>query len=227
MAEKTKRPGILFCLSGPSGVGKDTLIRELQKTFPELRHSISLTTRPPRGHEEEGVHYYFTDRENFENLIAQDEIVEYDEFCGHYYGTPLKPLVQAVEEGVDLCFDITVKGSLRLKQLYPEAVLIFIMPPSRQTLLERLQNRRTEALEVIQKRLAKADHEFTEAKHFDYLIINDTINDAVSRLEAIVTAERHRTNRQMDVLEHLLSASEKAVGEVLEERDANQAKNIY
>lgn len=221
MGKKLKRPGILFCLSGPSGVGKDTLIHELQKTFPELRHSISMTTRPPRSHEVEGVHYYFTKRENFEKLVAQNEIIEYDEFCGHYYGTPLKPLVQAVEAGIDVCFDITVKGSLRLKQLYPEAVLIFIMPPSRQTLLERLQKRRTEALEVIQKRLAKADHEFSEAKNFDYLIINDTINDAVSRLEAIVTAERLRTNRQMDVLEHLLSASEKAVDEVLDKRDEN------
>ncbi|MDO5734622.1 MAG: guanylate kinase [Eubacteriales bacterium] len=195
MLKIKREKGIIFCCSGPSGVGKDTLIAEVRKKYPELVHSISLTTRQPRPGEVPGQDYHFCEKEEFERLIESGEIIEYDVFCDNYYGTLAQVLREAEAGGTDIFLDITVAGSLRLKELFPDAVLIFILPPSQETLIERLKARRTEAESVINSRVEKAKEEVKNAAAFDYVVVNDTIKDAVSCLEAIVLAERSRSGR--------------------------------
>lgn len=193
MLKLESKAGLIICCSGPSGVGKDTLITGLRERLPHLKHSISLTTREPRHGEVPGVDYHFCEKSEFEEMIAAGEIIEYDIFCDHYYGTRASVIRESVANGQDLILDITVAGSLRLKELIPEAILIFILPPSEEALIERLNSRRTESAEVIKKRVAKARSEVAEARNFDYLLINDRLKDAVSALEAIFIAERLRS----------------------------------
>ncbi len=193
--ELKRKEGLIFCCSGPSGVGKDTLISELKAIFPQLEHSVSATTRAPRAGEVDGIDYHFCSHQEFERLLAAGEIIEYDVFCDNYYGTMASVIRESIASGRDLILDITVKGSLNLKAQFPEAVLIFILPPSEAALVERLKARRTEAEDVVRRRVAQARLEVREARHFDYIIINDTIRNAVSALEAIVVAEGQRSIR--------------------------------
>ena len=139
------KSGILLCVSGPSGVGKGTVIRRLRELRPGLVHSISATTRPMRPGEVDGVSYHFVTRERFEQMISSGEVLEYDEYCGNYYGTPLTSLLDSLSEGADVVMDVTVPGSLSVIDRMPEAVSIFLLPPSFSELRRRLENRGTEA----------------------------------------------------------------------------------
>ncbi|NLC40170.1 MAG: guanylate kinase [Clostridiaceae bacterium] len=190
-----QKEGITLVVSGPSGVGKNSVINALRERYNDIRHSVSVTTRLPREGEIDGVHYYFRTRAEFEEMIAEGEILEYDIYCDEYYGTPRSPLERMRREGINVLLDLTVKGALSLKESYPNAVLLFLIPPSGAALEERLLNRATESKEIIRSRMNESWEEMNSAFEFDYLVVNDDLLQAVQDIEAIYWAEKHRTSR--------------------------------
>jgi guanylate kinase len=188
--------GILFIISAPSGSGKSTLVNQLRGLVSGLEFSISYTTRPPRGSEGEGREYHFTNRAEFERMIAANEFLEYAEVFGNYYGTSRRTLLDAEREGKDILLDIDVQGAAQVREKLPDAVSIFIMPPTPEILATRLRNRsRAEGhveQEVIERRLAKARQEIENYRQYGYILINDILDRAVEELEAIVSSERIR-----------------------------------
>jgi len=192
--------GLLFIISGPSGTGKSTLCKELIRCCPEVRFSVSYTTRPPRKDEIAGKDYIFVSSEAFKAMIEQGEFAEWAEVYGHCYGTPRAAIEQALKEGQDLLFDIDCQGTRQLQQCYPQGITIFVLPPSLSELQRRLQGRKTDSSEVMQSRLSKAHREISQAIGYDYIVVNAALADTVSVIQSIVTAEKHR--RQY-VLEHL------------------------
>ncbi len=184
--------GLVICVSGPSGVGKDSVIEAVLAIRPRMRHSISLTTRPPRTGEQDGRDYHFVSREAFLARLAQGDILEHDCYCDHYYGTPQKPLLEAVARGEDVLLDITVPGSLEVMQKMPDCVTLFILPPSFSELRNRLLKRGTESEDRVNKRLEKARHEITMADRFQYLLINDDLDETARCILKIVDAEHCR-----------------------------------
>jgi guanylate kinase len=188
--------GILFIISAPSGSGKSTLVNQLRTLVSGLEFSISYTTRPPRGSEEEGREYHFTNRAEFERMIAADEFLEYAEVFGNYYGTARRTLLDAERDGKDILLDIDVQGAAQVREKLPDAVSIFIMPPTPEILATRLRNRsRAEGhveQEVIERRLAKARQEIENYRQYGYILVNDILDRAVEELEAIVSSERIR-----------------------------------
>lgn len=190
------RKGLLIAVSGPSGVGKGTVIDRVREVLPNITHSVSVTSRQKRENEVEGVSYYFKTDEEFTEMMRNGEILEHDIYLNHYYGTPIKPLLRMVQEGKDVLFDLTVTGSLALKEYCPDAVTIFLLPPSMSELKNRLSRRGTESEEVIAKRLLKASVEIPKADLFDYLVINDEVELATERIISIIKAERYRYCRQ-------------------------------
>lgn len=207
--EETKsesvRKGILLCVSGPSGVGKGTLINEVLKIRPDMRHSVSITTRLPRPGEEEGVSYFFRSREEFLELLGQKEILEHDEYLGNYYGTPRRPIEERMAQGKDTIMDITVPGTLNTMKLIPDAVSVFLLPPSLGELRRRLTTRGTESEEVIRQRLTVALEEIRMAKSFDYLVVNDNLKNTCETILGILNAEQHRWKRMQGMEEKILS----------------------
>lgn len=201
MTSRKKARGELIVLSGPSGVGKSTVIAELMGSRDNLYFSVSFTTRQPRVGEANGVNYNFVTREEFEGMIARDELLEYAEYVGNYYGTSLKLIEEKLNAGVDVLLDIEVQGAAKVRQRCPEAILIFIIPPSFEELARRLTNRATDAEEVIQNRLQKAREEYGEIVRYDYLVVNDKVTSAVEEIVAILTAEGCRTRRRMNLVE--------------------------
>ena len=193
--QSLKEGGLLLVLSGPSGVGKNSIIDELRREDPRRFHSVSMTTRHPRKDEEEGVSYYFTTREGFEELIRCGEILEYDTYCGEYYGTPRAPINRMIRQGADILLDLTVKGALELKKNCPDAVIVFITASTEEALRERLLKRGTESEEEIGKRLETAREELSRIGLFDYWVVNDVIADAARDVAAIMKAEKRRTTR--------------------------------
>ena len=191
--------GLMISVSGPSGVGKGTIINEVRKLFPECKHSISVTTRAPRGEEQDGVEYYFRTKEEFEKLLSEGEILEYDKYVDSYYGTPATPLIEKSNNGFDVLLDITIAGSLALKKKFPQAVTVFILPPSFAQLEERLKGRGTESEELVAKRLAKAREEVLSAEKFDYVVVNDDLQTAVDSIVSIMKAEKLRYDRQSGI----------------------------
>jgi guanylate kinase len=191
----TGQRGLAICVSGPSGVGKGTVIRQLIAVQPHMAHSISLTTRPPRPNEREGVDYYFRSRDEFAAMLAQGEILESDCYCGHFYGTPRKNLEELVNQGTDVLLDITIPGSLAIMRAFPEAVPIFLLPPSFSELALRLEKRGTEDPEERMIRLATARDEIGRANLFRYVIVNDDLNDTASAILSIIKAEHCRYDR--------------------------------
>jgi guanylate kinase len=187
--------GILFIISAPSGSGKSTLVGEVRRLVPGLEFSISYTTRMPRGSEENGREYYFTDKATFERMVAADEFLEYATVFGnHYYGTAMSALEQAREHGHDLLLDIDVQGALQVMKKLPEAVSIFILPPTPEVLERRLRNR-SQAEGVadeaeIEKRLAQARKELQRLSDYRYALVNDDLDEAASEMRAIVLAAR-------------------------------------
>lgn len=184
--------GNLYILSAPSGAGKSSLINALLADLPrnEVRLSISHTTRNPRPAEEDGVHYYFTTHAEFEALIEKDHFLEWAEVFGNYYGTSLPMIEKSLEQGVDVFLDIDWQGARQIRQKVPNVKTIFILPPSREELKNRLVGRGQDSEETIAKRMAEAESEMSHYNEFDYVIVNDDFQKALTELKAILTAER-------------------------------------
>jgi guanylate kinase len=189
--------GQVFVVSGPPGAGKSSLCRRLREKLPRLCYSVSHTTRPPRAGEADGQDYYFVSRGQFQQNIDQGEMLEYVEVFGHYYGTSRLYLERALEAGRDVLLEIEVKGALRIKELFPSAsVLIFVLPPSPALLKERLAKRGSEDSQSIASRLTRLDFELSLLEsYYDYLIVNDDLEEALSRLLAVITASHARMAR--------------------------------
>lgn len=187
--------GLLLVVSGPSGAGKGTVCRELLKKLPGLRYSISATTRPPRPGEQDGVDYYFVSLEEFERLRQAGELLEWACVYGNWYGTPWRPVVEALGRGEDILLEIDVQGARQVKEKFPEAVTVFLLPPSYQELARRLVGRGTDDADQVSRRLALARQEIAEARHYDYVIVNEEVSLAVAKLEAILVAEKCRPLR--------------------------------
>jgi guanylate kinase len=191
--------GILYIISAPSGSGKSTLVNELRTIVPNLDFSISYTTRPPRGSEQNGREYYFVTRPEFEKMIAGDQFLEHAEVFGNYYGTACRFLDEARASGRDLLLDIDVQGAAQVRNKVPDAVSIFVMPPNRQTLERRLRNRsQTDKVnpEVIERRLENAQKEIVNYKDYGYILVNEILEPAVHELKSIVLSERARRSGQ-------------------------------
>ena len=200
MAVKKKEKGQLIVLSGPSGVGKSTVIAELFSQRENIYFSVSYTTRQPRTGEQDGVNYNFVDRAEFERMIADDELLEYAEYVDNYYGTSLKAINDRLDAGTDVLLDIEVQGAAKVRECCPEALFIFIIPPSFEELSRRLHGRNTDSEDVIQGRLEKARAEFKEIPKYDYLVINDKVANAVREIESILTAAECRMKNRSHIL---------------------------
>lgn len=196
--------GLLLVISAPSGGGKGTILKELFKRDPNLVMSVSATTRSPRPGEEHGTHYYFTDKPSFEKMIENGEMLEHAEYCGNYYGTPAAPVEQWREEGRDVVLEIEVQGGAQIRKIVPDAVSIFILPPSMAVLEKRLRGRGTENEETIQKRLSTAREEIPCAKDYEYIVYNDALEDAVDEIQAIIRAEKLKFSRNTNSIERVL-----------------------
>ena len=183
--------GLLFILSAPSGAGKSTLCRAVREHFPDLLYSISYTTRPPRKGEQNGVDYHFLSKAAFEGRIARNQWAEWAKVHGNYYGTSAELIDRGLADGRDILLDIDVQGTCRILKRYPEAITIFIMPPSLESLRCRLENRGTDSPEVIALRLENAKHEMSCKDFYRHVIINDELSDAVADLIAVI--EKYRS----------------------------------
>jgi len=186
------RQPIVYIISAPSGSGKSTLVNKLLKLLPDLDFSISYTTRPPRGTEQNGKQYHFVPREVFEQMIRADEFLEHANVFGNYYGTARHFLKDADQKGHDLLLDIDVQGAAQIKQKLSDGVSIFILPPDRKTLEWRLRHRSEDAEEVIQRRLATATREIENYNKYNYIVINDDLQESIESLKSIVLVERLR-----------------------------------
>jgi len=199
----------VFIISAPSGSGKSTLVQRLLAAEPNLVFSISYTTRPPRGREKDGIDYKFISREDFQARIGRDEFLEYADVFGNYYGTHRGTLDWARSQGKDLLLDIDVQGARQLKLRLPEAVTIFVLPPSRDILEQRLRSRSQDSEAVIQRRLQGAAEEVRNYKQYDYLLINREVEPSVEHLESIVRAERMRRLRMEEEVRPILESFER------------------
>lgn len=188
--------GLLVVLSGPSGAGKGTLCKALLEQMPSLNYSVSLTTRLPRAGEIDGVNYFFVTQQKFEEMIANNELLEWARVHDNYYGTPRSYIEQCLTQGEDVILEIDTQGAMQIKAKFPEAVFIFILPPSLAELAARISKRGTETPEVIAKRLKAAVTELSYITEYDYIVTNDIIDDALNKLMAIITAEKSRVKRQ-------------------------------
>jgi len=201
---KEQRNGLLLVLSGPSGVGKGTLVKALMDRNSKIKMSVSVTTRAPRPGEIEGVHYFFRTKEEFDRMIEQNAFLEYMHVFGmNYYGTP-KAFVEAErEKGNHVILEIDVQGAMKVKESCPDAVMVFIAPPSLQILKQRLVGRGTETQESIDVRTATALEELKKLPRYDYMVINDVVEEAVADMEAILSAELNRTERNAELITKL------------------------
>ena len=199
----TKR-GLLIVLSGPSGVGKGTVRAAIfSKGEQKFVYSISATTRLPRTGETDGVDYFFKTREEFEQMIQNKQLLEYAEYVGNYYGTPLEYVENTLAKGKDVFLEIDVQGAIQVRELMPEGVFIFLTPPDLNELESRIVNRGTDSDEVIAKRMKTAREELELMKYYDYSVVNDTVDNAVQKIEAIIQTEHLRIVRNLDTIEEL------------------------
>lgn len=199
----TKR-GLLIVLSGPSGVGKGTVRAAIfSKGEQKFVYSISATTRQPRTGETDGVDYFFKTREEFEQMIQNKQLLEYAEYVGNYYGTPLEYVENTLEQGKDVFLEIDVQGAIQVRELMPDGVFIFLTPPDLNELESRIVNRGTDSDEVIAKRMKTAREELELMKYYDYSVVNDTVDNAVQKIEAIIQTEHLRIVRNLDTIEEL------------------------
>lgn len=192
--------GKLIVISGPSGVGKSTVIKKVMEQVHNLQFSVSATTRPIRPGEVDGKNYFFVDKAKFQQMIDRQELLEYAEYVGNYYGTPEAPLAAALEEGKDILLDIEVQGALNVKKRRPDAVLIFMVAPSFQDIDTRLRGRGDTPHDLIVSRLERARWEYTQAPQYDYLVVNGDVDTAVSEIASILTAEKCKTSNRIHYL---------------------------
>jgi guanylate kinase len=192
VGSEEKREGLVFVISAPSGTGKTTLVRRVMEQLPDLRFSVSYTTRSPRANEREGEDYYFVSPSVFQEMVERDEFLEWAEVLGNRYGTALASVRQLTSEGMDLILDIDSQGARKVKEKVDQTVLIYILPPSPEALRERLVKRGLDSPERIQLRLASAHRDIEEAYWYQYLIVNEKIEESVEKLKAIIIAERCR-----------------------------------
>ena len=195
--------GILIVLCGFSGAGKGTLMKELMKTYDNYALSISMTTRSPRPGEEDGREYFFTTRENFEEKIAQNGLIEYAEYCGNYYGTPREYVEKQLQAGKDVILEIEIQGMRKVKQMFPEMLPLFVTPPSAEELERRLTGRGTETAEVIAKRLQRAVQEAEGVEDYEYLIVNDDLQTCVKEIHSIVQAAKRAPARNVEFINQI------------------------
>lgn len=193
------KKGVLAVISGFSGAGKGTIMKELIGQYPYFL-SVSATTRKPREGEVDGREYFFHTRAEFEHMIAEGELIEWAEYVGNYYGTPKKVVEQQLAEGKDVLLEIEMQGGMLVKEQFPQAVLIFITPPSYEELRNRLEGRGTESPEEIKNRLVRATEEVSYMKSYDYIVVNDDLTEAVSRVNDIITNEHYRVSNSMDLI---------------------------
>ena len=197
---KSKNNGQIIVISAPSGAGKGTIIQELLKRDSKSRWlSVSATSREPRDGEKEGVNYYYLTREEFEQKIEDGYFLEYTNYAGNYYGTPKEFIKEKIEKGIDVILEIEIEGATNIKKLIPEAIFIFIMPPSLKELVKRLKGRGTESNEKILKRFHAAYKEVNEVTKYNYVVVNDEVEAAAEKIEAIIKAEKCRVDRIEEV----------------------------
>lgn len=200
--------GNLIVFTGPSGVGKGTIVRELFKEVDKLGFSVSVTTREQRPGEEEGKNYFFRTHEEFDELIEKDRLLEWAEFVGNKYGTPKDFVFQKLKSGVDVLLEIEVQGAIQVKEKFPEAVMIFLVPPSLNELETRLRKRNTESNEKIKLRLAKAKEEMQHTEFFEYIVINDDAMRAAKEVKNVILSLRGKKKIPVDLLSEILTESE-------------------
>ena len=207
----SKEKGILTVLSGFSGAGKGTVLRRLLEKYDNYALSISATTRGPREGEENGREYFFKTREEFEKMIAKDELIEYAKYVNNYYGTPKMYVQEQLQKGKDVILEIEIQGALKVKEKYPDTLLLFITPPSAQELKNRLIRRGTEEMDVIEKRMKTAAWEAQFMDQYDYIVINDELQTCVEELHAIIQSEHKKSARNLVFAEKIKEELEKEV----------------
>lgn len=195
--------GLLIVVSGPSGTGKGTILSQVMKNG-NYYYSVSATTRKPREGEVDGVNYSFLTRDEFEKLIGEDGFLEHAEYTGNYYGTPRKAVFDNLEAGRDVILEIEVQGAMKVHEKCPEAVMVFILPPSVEELRQRLIGRGTESPDVIEKRVAEAEGEIRHAYDYDYVIMNDDLDRAIMDFAEVVSAEKKSAERNTDLIDRVL-----------------------
>ena len=204
---KKKERGQLIVLSGPSGVGKSTVIAELLSHRRDIHFSVSYTTRDPRVGEQDGVNYNFVDRTEFERMIRDQELLEYAEYVENYYGTSLKVIEDNLAKGTDVLLDIEVQGAATVREKCPDAVFIFIIPPSLEELSRRLHKRNTDSEEKINQRLMKARDECRESVKYDYLVVNDNVMSASDEIQAILLSEGCRVKNRSHLVKGIVESN--------------------
>ena len=202
MPDTIERRGMMLVLSSPSGAGKTTLTRRLLESDPDVRLSVSVTTRPPRPGEKDGVHYHFRSAEDFGIMINKGELLEHAKVFGNYYGTPRAPVEEAINAGIDVIFDVDWQGTQQLAQKAKDVLVsVFILPPSMRALEQRLKRRATDRTEVIAERMSRAEGEISHWAEYDYIIVNEDIKDAEAKVRAILLAERLKRHRQTGLVD--------------------------
>lgn len=197
--------GTLYIISAPSGTGKGTIVSEILKADPNIHFSVSATTRAPREGEKDGVNYYFISREEFQGLVDSGGMLEHAEFCGNCYGTPKKAVFDKLAEGHDVILEIETVGAMNVKAACPEAVSVFILPPSLKELRHRLESRGTESEETVAKRIAEARGEIGKARNYDFVVVNDDLEKAIEDVRGVMRAAKKLTKLNHDTIEGVLN----------------------
>ena len=198
-----KRQGILVVVSGFSGAGKGTLMKALTEKYDQYALSVSATTRSPRTGETDGKEYFFVSEERFQEMIRQDDLIEYARYVNHYYGTPKSYVTSQLEAGRDVILEIEIQGAMKVKEKFPEALLLFVMPPSAEELRKRLTGRGTESPEVIEARLKRAADEAEGMTAYDYILINDQVEPCVERMHQLIQSQHYKVSLNLDFMNQM------------------------
>jgi guanylate kinase len=203
-----KDKGLLIVLSGPSGVGKGTVCSALRKRDTDIVYSVSATTRSPRAGEKEGINYFFKSKDEFKKMIEEDQLLEWAEYVGNYYGTPRSYVEEQIEVGNDVILEIEVQGALKVKEKFPHGVFIFLSPPSMEELRHRIITRGTETDDSVKNRMSVAKEEIDMMEYYDYVVVNDQVESACDRIQAVITAEHCKKERKIKQYRKLLQEVE-------------------